>query len=340
MDRFPRSIIEFVEVFPDEAACVEYLTKKRWPDGFVCPACGSVASWYLEKRRLWQCTDCGRQTSLTAGTIMANTKLPLKTWFWAAYMMATHSNGMSAKQIQFQFDVQYRTAWLIESKMRRAMVAPDRTRLTGVVEIDQTEIPFREKDPPLGVGGRMGMLTVIGAVEVIDKTTGVPPRWRLGQVPLDTTTGRVRLQILPANTWPEIVAFVLDNVEPGTVVMTDGHASYNHLQMFGYRHDPHTVGLMAAHLVLPWIHRVFALLKRWGMGVYHGLRRAHVQTYLDEFVFRFNRRRGRRAAFERILGITMRTAPETYNAMTGRGAAVRQQAKLRRQASLHRGAGI
>ena len=138
-----RSLSEFQKAFPDEASCVAFLFKRRWPDGFICPGCGERRAAVLKSRpRLYECLDCGRQTSITAGTAMHRSKLPLTAWFWAAHLMATHSNGMSARQLEDQLGVTYKTAWLLTQKFRRSMVDPDRELLEGVVEVDQTEIPF------------------------------------------------------------------------------------------------------------------------------------------------------------------------------------------------------
>jgi len=303
MERFPESLLAFQRLFSTDEVCTEYLAERRWPNGFVCPKCQGNSVWRLNSRPLWECRGCGRQTSITAGTLMAKTKLPLRVWFWAAYLMSTHSNGLSALQLKGQLGVDYKTAWLLAAKLRRAMVNPDRSKLGGVVEIDQTEIPFRQGNPPLGIGGRQGMITVAGAVEIVDRATGGPPRWAYNKKLLNTTPRRLRLQVISNNLAATLDAFVVANVEPGSVILTDDHPSYVNLSKLGYTHDPKTVGLMAAHIVLPWVHRVFALLKRWGLGVYHGLRRKHIQTYLDEYCFRFNRRHWRRVSFEKILGI-------------------------------------
>ena len=309
MERGPGSLLEFQSIFPDDEACIEYLVGRRWPDGFGCPKCGSKNAWRLAARRLWECRSCGRQTSITAGTLMAKTKLPIRVWFWAAYLMSTHSNGLSALQLRHQLGLSYPTAWLLEAKLRRAMVNPDRVKLSGIIEIDQAELPFREAEASPDIGGRQGMITVIGAVEVVDRKTGGAPNWNYNRKLLNTRPQRIRLQVIPNNEAATIEAFVQDNVEPGSVILTDGHASYGGLQALGYRHDPKVVGLMAAHLVLPWVHRAFALLKRWGLGVYHGLRRKYVQTYLDEYCFRFNRRYWRQVSFEKILNITAARQP-------------------------------
>ena len=173
MPDFPRSLIEFQCRLPDEAACVAYLFTARWPHGFVCPACGSNKAWQLQtKAWTWECAGCGKQTSVTAGTIMHHSKLPLTTWFWAAYLMATHSNGISALQLQRQLALgSYKSAWLMAAKLRRSMVAPGRSPLAGVVEVDETEIVCRSQNDPLtGGGGRshQGKILVVGAVEIED----------------------------------------------------------------------------------------------------------------------------------------------------------------------------
>ena len=142
-----RSLSQFQKAFSDEASCVAFLFKRRWPDGFVCPVCGKRRVAALKSRPgLFECLDCGRQTSITAGTAMHRSRLPLTAWLWAAHLMTTHSNGMSARQLEDQLGVTYKTAWLLTQKLRRSMVDPDQELLEGVVEVDQAEIPFREGD--------------------------------------------------------------------------------------------------------------------------------------------------------------------------------------------------
>jgi predicted RNA-binding Zn-ribbon protein involved in translation (DUF1610 family) len=301
MTDFPRSLIEFQHRFPDEAACAAYLFAARWPGGFVCPSCGKTKAWELQtKAWTYECAGCGKQTSVTAGTIMHHSKLPLTTWFWAAYLMATHSNGISALQLQRQLALgSYKTAWLLCAKLRRSMVAPGRGSLTGLVEVDETEIACRSKHDPLSGGGgrsRQGKILVVGAVEVQDGGFG---------------PGRLRLKEIPDYSAARLHAFLATDLAPGATAKTDGLASY--VGAPSVRHDPHVVGKMAAHIVLPWVHRAFSNLKVWALGVYHGLRRKHVQSYLDEFVFRFNRRRTRHAAFRSLLGIAAGQAPFSYN---------------------------
>ena len=298
MTDFPRSLLEFQQRFPDEEACAAYLAILRWPAGFVCPACGSRRGWALAtKAYTHECADCRKQTSVTAGTVMHGSKLALIAWFWAAYLMATHSNGISALQLQKQLGLgSYKTAWLLATKLRRAMVAPERMPLAGLVEVDESLIACRSKDEPPSGGGRrshQGKLLVAGAVEVGE---GGP--------------GRIRLARIEDFSADSLHAFLGANLAPGATARTDGWAGYPGAS--GITHDPHVVGNMAAHMVLPWVHRVFANLKTWALGVYHGLRRQHLQSYLDEFVFRFNRRRTRHAAFRSILGIGVAIKPPTY----------------------------
>ena len=272
MADFPRSLLEFQRRFPDDAACAAYLAAARWPDGFVCPACASLKGWALTtKAWTFECAACHRQTSVTAGTVLHGSKLKLTVWFWAAYLMATHSNGISALQLQKQLGLgSYKSAWLLCAKLRRALVAPDRQPLAGLVEVDETEIPCRAKDdPPTAGGGRSGQgkLLIAGAVEV---RPGGP--------------ARIRLAAIEDFSARSLHAFLKADLAPGATAKTDGWSGYPGAP--GVDHEPHVIGPMAAHVVLPWVHRVFANLKTWALGVYHGLRRPHLQAYLDEFVFR------------------------------------------------------
>src|ERR671920_1024101 len=211
--------------------------------------------------------------------------------------MATHTNGISARQLGLQLGLgSYKTAWLLLRKLRQAMVDPEREPLAGLVEVDETSLPFRTKDEPVAAKpGRSheGKLLIAGAVEIKGKAPG-----------------RVRLAVIEDYSATTLSAVVAAAIAGGSTVVSDGWSGYATLK--DVKHDPKVVGPMAAHLVLPWIHRVFANAKRWGLGVYHGLRPKHLQTYLDEFVFRFNRRRTPAAAFERLLGLTATLQPASY----------------------------
>lgn len=323
------SVLEFQAWFPDEDACIRLLLERRWPDGFLCPKCGGRDGDMLKSRAYtYECRSCGRQTSVTSGTIMHRTKLPLRVWFWAAHLMATHSNGMSARQLAGQMGIAYSSAWLLEQKLRHAMVNPNRDPLEGVVEVDQAEMPFRTNDDP-DTPLKTGKIMVIGAVEVRDRTTGKAQKPKaFGAKYVDTLSGRCRLAVIPSNEAVHIHSFIQTNIACGATLVTDGHASYPGLD--GYRHDPRVVGNMAAHVPLKWIHRVFALMKRWGLGTYHGFRPEHIDAYLNEFAFRYNRRFYRHVSFETILGIAADHAPLSYWDITGRDNPRKGRAVTRR----------
>ena len=226
---------------------------------------------------------------MTAGTIMHRRHLPLKTWFMAVHIVTSHSNGISALQLQAQRGLgSYKSAWLLLHKLRRAMVDPDRSLLEDLIEIDEATLPFRTaKDPATGGQGRspQGKMRIAGAVELSPE--GEPRRIRLA--PIGDFSAR------------SLRAFVAGTSAPGARVITDGWSGYCGLP--DHDHQPKVVGATPAHLVLTWIHRVFSNLKRWALGTFHGLRRAHLRRYLDEFVFRWNRRRHSATAFDTLLGI-------------------------------------
>ena len=294
---FPRSVIEFQQRFPDEAACRAYLFLSRWPDGFVCPACGGGEIGVEHRRRLWQCKDCGRQTSATAGTVMHKTHLPLTLWFWAAYLVATHGPGISALQLQRQLGIsRYETAWMILHKLRRAMVAPERELLSGEVEVDEGFLGGRDTDLR---GGRQrdGKPLVGVAVEV--RGNG---------------SGRLRLQLLTDASAASLTPFVSSSVAAGAIVHTDGWAGYQGLPATGFDHRPRKqrARFPDREWVLPRAHRALSNLKTWLQGTHHGVSAQHLQVYLDEFVFRHNRRRTPLAGFQTLLGLGALHDPTTY----------------------------
>ena len=302
MTDFPRSLAEFEHRFPDEAACAEWLLGRRWAHGFACPECGHGGYWRLGRKVLTlQCEACRRETSVTAGTVMHRSHLPLKVWFTAAWLVATHRNGMSARQLWLQLGLgSYKTAWLLLRKLRRAMVDPEREPLAGLVEVDETSIPFRARGEPVRPGrSHDGKLLLAGAVEIRGKAPG-----------------RVRLAVIGDCSAVALGAFVAAAIVAGSTVVSDGWPGYARLKEV--KHDQRVVGDAPAHAVLPWVHRVFANAKRWAMGVYHGVRPKHLQAYLDEFVFRFNRRRTPSAAFDRLLGLSLGLEPATYRMLVGR----------------------
>ena len=293
---FPKSLKEFQARFRDDDACRQCLATCRWPAGFCCPRCGQAEAFELPQRRLWQCKACGRQTSLTAGTVLHRTRLPLTVWFWAAYLVTTHTPGLSAVQLQRQLRISYETAWALLHKLRRAMVNPEREALKDKVEVDETYLG----GPEVGLKGGRQLLDkalIVGAIEVRAKAAG-----------------RVRLQHVPDASASSLTGFVKRNVAPGTLILTDGWGAYAPLASLGYRHRPRTQGTPErAVKLLPHIHRAFSNLKTWLGGTHHGVGHDHLQAYLDEFAFRFNRRRTPMAAFQTLLGLASGAhGPMTY----------------------------
>ena len=207
--------------------------------------------------------------------------------------------GISALQLQKQLGIgSYRSAWLLAHKLRASMVDPERNPLSGLVEIDEASLPFRTKDdPPTGGQGRShdGKMLIVGAIELGD-----------GNIP-----GRLRLAEISSYGAADLGHFVETAADPDAIAKTDGWSGYAAVP--ADRHNVHVVGKTAAHLVLPWIHQVFSNLKGWARGVYHGLRRKHLQAYLDEFVFRFNRRKTRHAAFRSLFRLATNAEPLTYS---------------------------
>jgi predicted RNA-binding Zn-ribbon protein involved in translation (DUF1610 family) len=299
-----RSLTEFEQRFGDEDACAEYLAATRWPEGFVCPGCGGSKAWRLESKPwTYECAGCGRQTSVTAGTIMHRSKLPLATWFWAAYVMATQPNGISALQLQRELSLgSYKTAWLLCGKLRRAMATPGRDPLSGLVEAGKIDIAYRGKnDPVTGGRGHHGKILVVGAVEV-----------------QDLRLGRIRLGTVPDDSAASLHAFLAASLAPSATAPTSGEAGDPGSP--GITDDPRVIGATDADKAGPRVHRIFSDLKVWALSVYHGLRRRHLQSYLDEFVYRFNRRRDRHAAFPALLSFAAAHQPVTYDMLVSLGA--------------------
>jgi len=296
-------VIEFQRRFADEEACRAYLFASRWPDGFSCPACGGVEVGAEHRRHLWQCRCCGRQTSVTAGTVLHKTRLPLTVWFWAAYLVGTHGPGISALQLQRQLGIaRYETAWTILHKLRRAMVAPEREPLTGEVEVDEGYLGGRDTDLR-GGRQRQGKPLVGVAVEVRGEGSG-----------------RLRLQLLSDASAASLTPFVAANVVAGATVHTDGWQGYAGLRVAGFDHQPRKqrARFPDREWVLPRAHRALSNLKTWLQGTHHGVSPQHLQVYLDEFVFRHNRRRTPLAGFQTLLGLGAAHEPATYHETTRR----------------------
>jgi len=285
MEDYPRTLLEFENRFATEEACLEYLFRLRWPEGFRCPKCGHTKAWST-KRALYHCVRCGFQTSVTAGTIFQDTKKPLRLWFRAIWHLTSQKYGANALGLQRVLGLgSYRTAWTWLHKLRRAMVRPGRDRLSGPVDADETYIGG-EKPGKRGRGAA-GKVLVIVAVEVKE-----------GKI------GRIRLKRVPDASERSLGGAVKEAVEPGSTVRTDGWKGYRGLSKKGYAHEVVRKEAEVGRNLLPKVNRVVALLKRWLLGTYQGrVEPSHLDYYLDEFTFRFNRRtsRSRGKLFYRLL---------------------------------------
>jgi transposase-like protein len=260
------------------------------------------------KHRRWRCVACRYQVSLTAGTILHNTKISLTAWFWAAYLMTTDKRGISALLLQRQLGLRrYETAWMLLHKLRRAMVNAAREPLHGEVEIDDTWVG----GPQAGLRGSRQLKGRKAAIVLV----AVEKRG-------DNTSGRVRMATIPDFKQTTILDFVTHHVARGATVYTDGLKSFDGLQPAGVRHVARTQPLRSAlrrgaASVVPLADRAIGNLQQWLTGTYHGVSKAQLQVYLDEFVFRHNRRRQPMAAFQTLLGLGTGRAPTPYRRIRG-----------------------
>ena len=290
------------ERFRDDAACREYIRRLRWPQGFTCPHCGEAGEPWMMAGGWLRCQACRKQTSLTAGTIFEGTRKPLRMWFLAMWFVTSQKNGVSALGLQRELGLgSYETAWTWLHKLRRAMVRPGRDLLSGTIEVDETYVG----GPEQGTRGRETESKAIVAIAVEKNGRGL---------------GRIRLQQIGDVATDSLLPFVQGAVERGAMVHTDGWRGYAGLAAAGY---PHQVTVLSggsdpAHEVMPRVHLVASLLKRWLIGTHQGgVQHQHLDYYLDEFTFRFNRRRSkaRGLLFHRLAQQALAVGPAPYNAI-------------------------
>ena len=290
-------------MFPDDEACAAFLEQLRWSSGLICTACGTAGDPWRQTRGRLVCPVCRHQSSATSGTILDKTRTPLTTWLEAAWHLTTAKNGLSAKTLERTLGTSYRTAWAMLQRYRVAMVRSERGRLSDTVEVDECFVGGVEH------GGKRGRGTskpiVVIAVEVKE----------------GKGFGRVRMRHVQDASGASVVPFVCDVVAQGAVVHTDGWGGYNDLPKNGYTHDKTVLSSSGdpAHVSMPGVHRVASLLKRWILGTHQGsASAAHLQSYLEEFTFRFNRRtsRSRGLVFRRLIEQAVATGPVTETDLT------------------------
>ncbi len=296
--RFPTTLLEFEHWFRSEQACRDYLFRLRWPDGFRCPRCTHAQAWQ-SRRGLFHCGRCRADISLTAGTIFQGSKLPLRVWFRAVWWVTNQKSGVSALGLQRTLGLgSYETAWTCLHKLRRAMVRPGREQLSGKVEVDDTILGGRTR----GKGGWHDRKVLVAVAAEVR----------------GDRIGRIRLQRVRNPSRESLSRFVRSAIAPGSELITDGAWGYDGLAELGYVHNPTVLrgkGDAVSSLVLPRVHRIASLLKRWLLGIHQGrVSPDQLGYYLDEFTFRFNRRLSphRGMLFYRLLQQAVEIQPTPY----------------------------
>lgn len=301
-ENYPKDFQQFLAQFSDEDACWHYLIDVRWPKGYICSQCQSGNYWLTAKHKI-HCSNCGKEFSITSGTIFQDSKKPILLWFHIMWWVVAQKTGASANNLKdFMGFGSYETAWTWLHKLRRAMVRKSREKLTGIVEVDETYIGGEE----IGTGkqgrGAEEKNLVVVATECIGKQIG-----------------RVRFKIIPNASGESLLPFIKENVECGSTVITDGWTGY--ISLSKKKEYEHIIKVISgsgkqAHELLPHVHMVDSLLKRWINGTHQGkISSKHLEYYLDEFAFRFNRKLSthRGKLFYRLLQQAASTSPVTYN---------------------------
>jgi len=306
IDEFPSTEAEFRGRFAEEEQCRAHLARLKWPEGFRCGHCGGKTAYFLpSKRVVYECASCGHQVSVIAGTIFEQSKKPLVLWFRAVFEVTASKQGISAAELQRKLALgSYQTAWSWLHKIRTAMVRPNRGPLAGEVEIDESYLGAPEAGKP----GRAAEKKAIIAAAVEKRGRGC---------------GRVRLSSLANVSANVLIGYVRQHLGGDETAHTDGWRGYARLGKTGYQHIVSVLSQLdqTAAEVLPRVHLVFSLLKRWILGTHQGsVSLQHLAGYLEEFTFRFNRRRARRITHgaERLLGIAMATPPRPFWKIVGR----------------------
>ncbi len=267
------TFFQFVQQFSNEATCARALERMRWPNGFDCPHCGFDRAYPRHDRpRLRECARCGYQASVTAGTVFHGTRTSLVKWFWAIYLMSRDKRGVSARRLAKELELRYETAWLMLHKLRKAMAHRDqRYHLQGLVEVDEAFFGGPRPGPP----GRAAAnkTTVLVMAEDRGKRPGF-----VAMTPIEDFTAETTEKAVKAH------------VAEDQAVRTDGGSNYATLAAEGYAHDGATTPAKQASERLPWVHLAISLAKRALLGTFHGVSHKHLDRYLSELTYRFNRR--------------------------------------------------
>lgn len=296
------SLVEFQERFATEEKCHEHLFRMKWPDGFKCPKCGHTQAYKITTRRLplYECTNCKHQTSATVGTIFEKTRTPLRKWFWAIYLTAHDKRGVSAAFLARELAVSYQTAWTMLHKIRKAMGDRDASyTLAGIVELDDAYFGAPTE------GGKRGRWTEQTQVLVaLSLNRKGHPQY-------------VKMQVIPNMKGSTVVEFAQRNIEPESIISSDNYSSYQVLAKREYRHVAKEFNPKKNPDHLQWLHTIVSNAKAFIGGTYHGLDRKHIQSYLNEFCYRFNRRRFTGELFNRLLSACISSTTITYPELVG-----------------------
>lgn len=309
----PENLLDFQSMFQSEIACLRYLEQVRWPGGFACEKCSWIGDPFRVsvRPRVLTCRSCRHEASVTAGTVMHRSKTPILVWFWAAYLIATQTPGISALEVQKKLGItRYETAFQLMHKLRSAMVRPNRDKIGAEwpLEMDLIYIGGQHKS---GLQGMTDNTPVIIAVEIKRREMRDA---NSGKVIKRGLAGRVRIEMLSSKSPVSIDKFANSCIAPNAIIFTDGGGEFRNLSSFGFNHKPSTMLRDRAKMdaCLPIVSTVTANLKAWINGTFHGIRKQHLQAYLNEFTFRFNRRFYRSISFRTLLGLGTHRAGQTY----------------------------
>ena len=321
---YPKTLVGFYRRFPDDAACFDYLVETRWPGGFRCPGCGSGDAILLAERHTFACRACRKHTSTTAGTTLHKSKVPLHAWFQAAWLMTSLAPGISALQLSRQLGLRFATTWLLLHKLRRATVNPEREPLGGDIEMDDAWIGGVQAG--LKGGHQRAGRNALQVVVAVERRS-------------DTSLGRVRMGVSSNDDAKTLRGFVIKSIGPGSTVYSDAHRGYPAALAQGYTHHPLSQLAMKRQTgkhtsAAPGVDRVISNLKTWLKGTHHGVGADHLDAYLDEFVFRFNRRHNRAAGFASLLGLTTEIGHTTAAAISPFSEAAKRRGRSTGQTGL------
>jgi transposase-like protein/predicted RNA-binding Zn-ribbon protein involved in translation (DUF1610 family) len=295
MQQQEMTLNDFMDRFPDEESCREHLFNIKWSDGFECPKCGHDEYYKIESRNLYQCTNCGHQASVTAGTIFHKTRTPLRIWFWIIFLVSKDKRGVSALSLSKEFPISYPTAWSMLHKIRKAMGDRDgQYQLSDIIEIDEGYFGGASKDKKRGRGTEKSKVLV--SVSVDNKGN---PQF-------------AKMKVIENLQKETIHSDIKNNIEEGSTVVTDGYRSYSGLEEAQLNHERTVIGDLDVTEVLQSVHTLISNVKSFIIGTYHGLKKKHLQSYLDEYLYRFNRRFWQQQMFDRLLTACLNTNTITY----------------------------